>query len=724
MKKLLLFFLLFATVNAACQQPQTPYGKFNLDFEEIGNGLPAGWQHFGTEKYVAGIDSTVVHSGKYSAVLEYGNDAPVGFKAFGMTIPGSYEGKQITLTGFIKTKNVTDGYAGLWLRIDPNIGFDNMYSQGITGTTDWKEYTIILPLQPAATLQIVVGGMLQGKGKMWIDGFRVTVDGKDISDLKLFVIEQNAGLKEVSLAGDNPEALYELGLIWGFLKYYHPAVAAGKYDWDAELFKIIPQITAAKSKVKRYAILTDWIDGLGKVTPKQKSAQPEGEVKISPDLEWIEKSGFPRSLVSALNNVRNAERKNENHYVSLYPGIGNPQFNNENSYGYMQYPNAGFQLLSLYRYWNMIQYYFPYKNLIEEDWKDVLKEFIPKFAGAENKTDYVMATLEIIARIHDTHANIWGYVPELATYKGLYFTMPKITFIEGQAVITGFYEKARGEKAGLKIGDIIVSVNGRKTGDIINDELKFTPASNYPTKLRDIACRLLRSNDKSIEVSYLRDGVVHNATLELYSDLLEQEDKEAFKILPGNIGYLYPGTLNRGEINDLWKEIEGTKGLIIDMRCYPSDFIVFTLGEKLIPQPAAFVKFSTGNIEEPGFFTMTPDLYVGRSHNRDYYKGKVIIIVNEQTQSNAEYTTMAFRAAPNAVVIGSTTAGADGNVSKIVLPGGIDSMISGIGVYYPDGTETQRVGIVPDIEMRPTIKAIAEGRDELLEKAMELINKE
>jgi len=82
---------------------------------------------------------------------------------------------------------------------------------------------------------------------------------------------------------------------------------------------------------------------------------------------------------------------------------------------------------------------------------------------------------------------------------------------------------------------------------------------------------------------------------------------------------------------------------------------------------------------------------------------------------------MALRVAPEAVVIGSQTAGADGNVSRINLPGGIKTMISGIGVYYPDGTETQRIGIVPDIEIKPTIAGFREGTDELLEKAIEVI---
>jgi len=83
---------------------------------------------------------------------------------------------------------------------------------------------------------------------------------------------------------------------------------------------------------------------------------------------------------------------------------------------------------------------------------------------------------------------------------------------------------------------------------------------------------------------------------------------------------------------------------------------------------------------------------------------------------------MAFRAGINTTIIGSTTAGADGNVSTIMLPGGLRTMISGIGVYYPDGTETQRIGIVPDIEIHPTVEGIRNGRDELLEKAIDLIN--
>lgn len=148
----------------------------------------------------------------------------------------------------------------------------------------------------------------------------------------------------------------------------------------------------------------------------------------------------------------------------------------------------------------------------------------------------------------------------------------------------------------------------------------------------------------------------------------------------------------------IWKEIENTKGLIIDIRNYPSDFPIYDLNSYLMPKSTPFVKFTNGSIESPGLFTFTKSLNAGKK-NKSYFKGKVVILINEISQSSAEFHTMAYRVNPNSTVIGSTTAGADGNVSQFYLPGGISTMISGIGVYYPDGKETQRIGIVPDIEL-------------------------
>jgi C-terminal processing protease CtpA/Prc len=133
-----------------------------------------------------------------------------------------------------------------------------------------------------------------------------------------------------------------------------------------------------------------------------------------------------------------------------------------------------------------------------------------------------------------------------------------------------------------------------------------------------------------------------------------------------------------------------------------------------------FTKIPKGSLQYPGMFNINKPIYAGKKYP-EYFKGKVVILVNEQTQSSAEFHSMAFRRAPNAIVMGSTTAGADGNVSGFYLPGNIYTMFSGISILNPDGTETQRVGIVPDIEVKRTVEGIKEGKDELLIKALEQV---
>jgi C-terminal processing protease CtpA/Prc len=173
------------------------------------------------------------------------------------------------------------------------------------------------------------------------------------------------------------------------------------------------------------------------------------------------------------------------------------------------------------------------------------------------------------------------------------------------------------------------------------------------------------------------------------------------------------------------EEFKDTRGLIVDLRQYPSDPIVYTLANYIMPQPAAFSNFSFANPAVPGQFQMMePTPFVCGTENPDLYKGEVVILISEKTLSHAEFTAMSLGQSPNATVIGGPSNGADGNVVALVLPGGISTSFSGLGVYTPDGGQTQRVGVQPDIFCYPTIAGIAQGRDELLEKAIQYIGSE
>lgn len=539
--------------------------------------------------------------------------------------------------------------------------------------------------------------------------------------------DKGSRIESILVTDEKINDLKLLGMVWGFLKYYHPNTSTGDYNWDYELFRIMPKILQSKNAQDRDDILTAWIKGLGAFEVNAKIEKVNEKAIIKPDLEWITDSNLTKDLADQLEKVKNAQRKEDNYYIGLFEGVGNPDFKNESAYSEMKYPDVGFRMLSLYRYWNNIQYFYPYKNLIEEDWKDVLKEFIPKYINASTEIDYKLTSLELIARIHDTHANIWSQDMALIKYQGLNYVPFEIKFIEEKAVVTDYYDQELGEKSGLKVGDVITTINKKPVEEIIFKRLKYTPASNYPTQLRIIAGELLRTNDTIVNIEFTRDGrsalkkVKTYSTNEINIYKNYQRKDSCFKFISHDIAYLFLGTIKNDYLPEIMSKVQNTKGLIIDLRCYPSEFVVFSLGKYLVGDTTAFVKFSIGSIESPGLFTMTPNLSVGEKNN-EFYKGKVIILVNETTVSQAEYSAMAFRTALKATVIGSTTAGADGNVSQFNLPGGISTAISGIGVYYPNGKGTQRIGIVPDIEIKPTIKGIIEGRDELLGKAIDIIN--
>jgi hypothetical protein len=179
MKKYLISALLMLGLNSFAQQKIE-----NLNFENFENDLPSQWTTFGGSTAKISADAEEKQEGKTSVLFDAKENS--GFKALMYTLPENYAGKKITLSGYIKTENISDGFAGLWLRIDPEIAFDNMEKVNLKGTNDWKKYEVTLDMSPENTKKIVFGALLSGTGKMWVDNLKITIDGKDIKDAKIF----------------------------------------------------------------------------------------------------------------------------------------------------------------------------------------------------------------------------------------------------------------------------------------------------------------------------------------------------------------------------------------------------------------------------------------------------------------------------------------------------------------------------------------------------------
>ena len=735
MKKILLALLTIININCQSQK----IDRYNLGFENQKDEkvLSEGWFKWGN--YELMIDN-IAHSGKKSGKIT-SDSIGSSFGSIAYKIPANYKGSTIKLEGFMKIKNVENGFSGLLLRVDGNgssLAFDNMQNQKISGTKDWEKYSITLNY-PEGAESIFIAGILSGKGEAWFDDFKLSIDGKDIQTLNEEKKEllkaqidkefDNGSLVKLSnLSSENIDNLELLGRVWGFLKYYHPEIAKGNYNWDYELFRFLPKYTNIQSKSERDSLIICWINSLGGIKECPKCKPTDKNASLKPDLTWINNQNT--NLKSKLLQVYNNRSQGQNYYIGMVSQIGNPEFKNENAYSKMSYPDDGFRLLSLYRYWNIINYFFPYKHLMDNDWNKKLKVYIPLFLNAKDELSYELTAIQLIGDIQDTHANLWGGADKIDEWKGTNYSQLHVRFIENQLVVTDYYINDLKSEVDLKIGDVITKINGKSIDEIIKEKSKYYPASNTPTRLRDLSADLLRSNAKEIEIEFKSsDYMTQIKTLKLYPrDSLNIyrwyktiEDK-SYKMLENNIGYVTLQTIKQEDISKIKNEFKDTKGIIIDIRNYPSTFVPFSLGSYFGSSSTPFVKFTNGNVDNPGEFTFTKNLEIPSEGKT--YKGKLVVLVNELSQSQAEYTAMAFRAGNSTTIIGSTTAGADGNVSTIMLPGGLRTMISGIGIYYPNGGETQRVGIIPDIEIKPTLKGIREGKDELLEKAIEIITNE
>jgi C-terminal processing protease CtpA/Prc len=733
---------LLSVVLAAQSPPPQPAaghpelaGLLNFEADHAGD-VPKNWS--GVPGGTFAVDGQIVHGGRWALRIERKDTSPGAFTAVSKTIPIDFTGSRLELRGFLRTEDVAN-FAGLWMREDGDqaaIEFDNMQRRQLKGTTDWTEYSIVLPLNREAR-RLVFGVLASGTGRVWADDLVLLVDGRPITDVprveppktaidldKAFDGGSGITLKELSKVQISNLAM--LGKVWGFLKYHHPFVMAGKHHWDYELFRVLPRVLAAADASAARSAVNQWIAGLGAVPACGPCATlVETEIYVRPPVTWLTDDELGAELGATLRGIyRNRPREPQQFYVSLVPNISNPSFDHEPAYAALKLPDPGYQLLALYRFWNIIEYWYPYRDVIGSDWDQELTAFIPRIALAADSETYKREMLALIARVHDTHANLWSSL-DARPPTGACRIPITLRFIENQSVVTGYSDAAPEIAATVKPGDIVSAIDGIAVTQLVARWLPYYAASNEPTERRDIAQSMTRGACGPAALTVSRDGRTQEvktartppSQASATSGLTHDRPGDAFRKLSPEVAYLKLSSVKAAEAASYIESAAGTKGLVIDIRNYPSEFVVFALGSRLVERPTAFARFTAGDPANPGAFHWRGEP-IALQPAAPRYAGKVVILIDEVSVSQAEYTAMAFRAAPNATVVGSTTAGADGNVSPIPLPGGLRSMISGIGVFYPDKKPTQRVGIVPDIEAKPTLQGIRSGRDEVLEAAL------
>ncbi|TDD78839.1 S41 family peptidase [Flavobacterium caseinilyticum] len=512
------------------------------------------------------------------------------------------------------------------------------------------------------------------------------------------------------------EKLATIGKMYGFLKYYHPEVGKGKYDWDKEFIKYLPQVLEATDKESLSKIYINWINALGNIGKCKNCASDQLLFDKNFNLSWTQNSKiFNSELTAKLKYIEENRFQGENFFVITEPA-GAIKVTNEPVYQNFSYPSEQYRLLGLFKYWNIIEYFYPYKYLNDQKWDCVLTEMIPKFRRASNPEEYQSIVKELVAKLDDTHAWII-FNDEQPKYLPV-----KISNIDNKAVVSGFYNDSLAIINNLKLGDILLNIDDVDIRKETEKKSKYIAGSNANIKIRQTYYEILHGKNSTVTLTIERNNQIKKIPVSRYNfdDFKYWDNLTAVKTKSINekIGYVNMARIKGEDVSELFKSFENKKTIIIDLRNYPAS-IYKLLSKHLNSEKRDFSTVYSPNMDYPGMFRYKENLQTGIKNSKNF-KGKVILLVNDESISKAEFTAMAIQTADNVITIGNQTAGADGNVVVFEYIGGYRTAISGLGILYPDKTETQRKGVKIDIEIKPTIEGLKQGRDEILEKAIEL----
>ena len=449
---------------------------------------------------------------------------------------------------------------------------------------------------------------------------------------------------------------------------------------------------------------------------------------ITPDT-----SGVDAALQVALGLVRRFE---------MSPPQGRPlpahaSSRPDEAYAEMSLPPLEYRLLAAFRIWNVIHYFFPYKDLMGEDWDETLREFIPKMEAATDAEAYALAVAEMMARIHDSHAIITSEA--LSAFFGVAGPPLQVRWLEEAPVVSRLLDVDAAREAGVEIGDVVLAVDGEAASARLAHLAPYVRASTPQAHHRNLMRHLMAGSEGSIvrltlesAAGRVKEVALPRSRENAFERWLSRPQREGdvLEMLPGNVGYADLDRLMPEEVDGMFDRFRDARAIIFDMRGYPHRTSWLIAPRLTDAYPVAATRYQRPLVmppssEEEGIVTHSSTLNtilpLPRT-DKARFRGLTVMLMDERTQSQAEGTGLHLKAAGGTTLIGSVSAGANGDVTSLIVPGGIVARFSGAAVSHPDGRQLQRVGLLPDIEVKPTIDGLRSGRDEVLEAALAFID--
>lgn len=530
------------------------------------------------------------------------------------------------------------------------------------------------------------------------------------------------GVGRDSSATGKEKELLELCKVWGAIKYHSS---------DPDLLQTIDS-SLIRNYNKIIAGGTDFNTTISQIIPlssTNKTTADKHYIGFFQDKNWIENSPFihENDKKKLIHFITQSYHYSESKLVTAEEN-GELNFENDSLFYDESKTTPAKRFLALCKLWNIVRYYYPYFQTISGAWNDVFFEMLPLFINAENEQEYYSAVQIFGARLKDSHVAV--KMGDSDEYEGKYVGNVVLKTLEERTFVKGYIVNSI--KSALQKGDEILSINGKNIV-VIQDSLKEkNSGSNEIVLRRDINRLLLLSKKKTAELQIIRRNKIIKIHEQLtYINTARGAEEKEYKsnagkavseIIDRNIGYIRINHIFSGNFRVSFEKIRNSKAIIFDLRAYPNEIAVDFL-KYFDNRPFQTMNLYRADIHYPGMMrTIENEMHIPSS-KKDAYKRPVVLLINEYTQSQGESMLLAMKSIKNSVALGDYTAGTNGNVMVITLPGKTKIRMSGIGVLLPDYAATQRTGIKPDILVQETPVSLLKGEDIQLKAAINHINK-
>lgn len=359
--------------------------------------------------------------------------------------------------------------------------------------------------------------------------------------------------------------------------------------------------------------------------------------------------------------------------------------------------------------WNVFQHFYPYFDVVGVDWDEVLTESLARALEPQTHAEFTRVLEWLVAGIEDGHGWVTGVEPPGTPIP------VGVEQIEGEVVVV-----AASDASELRPGDVIESLDGRAANDVVDSMAMRFSGSPQWTEHRALSTFGSGSAGDSVEIEYSREGIGGRTFVARHAGTQRPTERRPDPIeeLEPGIFYVNLDVISIQQFRDRVDELAAADGVVFDLRGYPNGTHMALT--HLSPEPLQSAYWRIPKIIRPD--RMDPADYQESRWTlapaSPQFDGRVAFITDGRAISYAESMMGIVEHYKLGLIIGGPTAGANGNVNPITLPGGHRISWTGMRVENHDRTLLHNVGIRPSIPLERTIQGVREGRDELLDEAI------